>query len=123
VGITLLRTLRDGPVLIEAGSKNEIDTIGDKKGEECEETLEVNVQKLRKPRMIILNTPTEITSENIVENLTQQNKEIATEKGKITPKFCYTTKRGTRNIVIEVNSETRKIIYITELSWGGQCVR
>jgi len=30
VGITSLRTLRDGRVLIEAGSKNEVDAIGDK---------------------------------------------------------------------------------------------
>jgi hypothetical protein len=61
VGITSLRTLRDGPVLIEAGSKNEIGRIGDKIRAECEETLEVKMQKLRKPRMIILNAHTEIT--------------------------------------------------------------
>jgi hypothetical protein len=58
------------------------------------------MQKLRKPRMIILNAPTEITLENLVENLTHQNTELATEREKIVPKFCYTTKRGARNTVI-----------------------
>jgi hypothetical protein len=60
------------------------------------------------PRMIILNTPTEITPENILEILTQQNSELAMAGENIIPIFCYTTKRGTRNIVTEVNSEIRK---------------
>jgi hypothetical protein len=118
VGITSLRTMRDGRVLIGAGSKHEIDTIGDKIRAECEETLEVSMQKLRKPRMIIRNTPEEITVENIVENLAKQNTELDTERGNIVPSFCYTTKRGTRNIVIEVNSETRKIILHSRVRLG-----
>jgi hypothetical protein len=32
VGITSLKTLRDGRVIIEAGSKQEIDSLGDKIG-------------------------------------------------------------------------------------------
>ena len=77
VGITSLKTLRDGRVLIEAGSRAEINLLGDKIREECAETLIVNMQTLRKPRMIILNTPTEITPENITEILTQQNSETS----------------------------------------------
>jgi hypothetical protein len=61
VGITSLKALRDGRVLTEASSRNEINLLGDKIREECAETLAVNMQTLRKPRMIILNTPTEIT--------------------------------------------------------------
>jgi hypothetical protein len=108
VGITSLKTLRDGRVLIEVGSKTEINLLGDKIWEECAETLVVNMQTLRKPRMIILNTSTKITPENILEILTQQNSELATVGENIVQKFCYTTKRGTRNIVTEVNSEIRK---------------
>ena len=119
VGITSLKALRDGRVLIEAGSKTEINLLGDKIREECDETLAVNTQMLRKPRMIILNTPTEITLDNISENMSLQNPELAAEGEKIIPKFCYTTKRGARNIVIEVNSETRKNL-LHSRSWGGQ---
>jgi hypothetical protein len=96
VGITSLKTLRYGRVLIEAASNTEINLLGDKIREECAETLVVNMQTLRKPRMIILNTPTEITPENILEILTQQNSELAMVGKNIVPKFCYTTKRGTR---------------------------
>jgi hypothetical protein len=73
VGITSLKTLRDGRVLIEASSRTEINLLEDRIRKECAETLAVNMQTLRKPRMIILNTPTEITQENILEILTQQN--------------------------------------------------
>ena len=56
VGITSLRTMRDGRVLIETGRKTEINLLGDKIGEVCAETLVVNMHTLRKPRMIVLNT-------------------------------------------------------------------
>jgi len=118
VGITSLRTMRNGRVLIETGSKTEINLLGDKIREECAETLVVNMQTLRKPRMIILNTPTEVTPENILEILTQQNPELATVGGTITPKFCYTTKRGSRNMVIEVNSDARKILLPNRVKRG-----
>ena len=64
MGITSLRTIRVGRVLIETGSKDEMNLLGDKIREECAETLVVNMQTLRKQRMIILNTPTEVTPEN-----------------------------------------------------------
>jgi len=118
VGITSLKTLRDGRILIEPGSRTELNLLGDTIREEYAETLVVNMQSLRKPRMIILNTPTEITPENILEILTQQNSELATEGENIVPKFCYTTKRGTRNIVTEVNSEIRKRLLHNRVKLG-----
>jgi hypothetical protein len=51
VGITSLKSLRDGRVMIEASSKNEIETLGEKVGGNCGEELEVNIQKLRNPRL------------------------------------------------------------------------
>jgi len=57
VGITALKALGNGRVLIETGSKNEIESLGNKIREECEETLVLNTQKLRNPRMVMLNTP------------------------------------------------------------------
>jgi hypothetical protein len=68
--------------------------------------------------MIILNTPTGITPENILEILTQQNSKLATVGENIVPTFCNTTKRGTRNIVIEVNSEIRKILLHNRVKLG-----
>jgi hypothetical protein len=111
IRITSLRTLRDGRVSIEAGSEAEIKLLGDKIRKVCAETLIANTQKLRKPRMIILNFPTEITTENILESMTRQNSELVTGEENILPKFGFTTKRGSRNIVIEVNSEARKNSY------------
>ena len=123
VGITSLKALRDGRVIIEASSRNEINLLGDKIREECAETLAVNMQTLKKPRMIILNTPTEITPENILEILTQQNPELATEEDNMVPKLSYKTKRGTTNIVIEVNSEIRKRLLHNRVKLGWTLCR
>ena len=108
VGITSLKSLRDGKVIIEVGSKKEIDTLEEKIKERCGEELEIRVHRLRNPRLVILNTPTDITPENVKEILVQQNRELAITNGNIEPKFCYITKRGTRNLVIEVDPGTRR---------------
>ena len=78
VGITSLKTLKDGRVLIEASSKTDINILGDKIREECAETMAGDMQTLRKPRMIAINIPIETTAENILETLTRQNPELAT---------------------------------------------
>ena len=108
VGITSLKSLRDGKVIIEVGSKKEIDTVEEKIKERCGEELEIRVHRLRNPRLVILNTPTDITRENIKEILVQQNRELAINNGNIEPKFSYITKRGTRNLVIELDPGTRR---------------
>jgi hypothetical protein len=56
VGITPLKSLRNRRVIIEASSKNDIVTLGEKIGEKCGK-LDVTIQKLRKPRFVLLNTP------------------------------------------------------------------
>jgi hypothetical protein len=55
-----LKPLRDGRLIIEAGSKNEITLLGKKIEEQCSQQLEVNVPKLRNPYVIIYNVPEEI---------------------------------------------------------------
>ena len=107
VGNTSLRLLRDRRVTIEAASKKEIETLGEKIGEQCGNELEVKVQRLRNPRLVLLNIPDDTTLENVGETLTQQNLELGLKEVIIDSKFCYTTKRGTRNLVIEVDSGTR----------------
>jgi len=105
VGIQSLKPLRDGRVIIEVGSKKEMELFEEGIRESCGEELEINIQKLRSPRLIILNIPSEINMENIKETLSQQNTEIDIKEGCFEPKFSYKTKRGTRNLVAEVDSK------------------
>ena len=56
VGINSLRQLRDGRVMIETSSDKEMKKLGNEIRAKCEER-NVNIQKLRKPRLIQLNIP------------------------------------------------------------------
>ena len=76
VGILSLKTLRDGRILVEAGSNMEIEVLGEKIQERCGEEMETNIQKLRNPRIVMLNIPSDVTLENVKETLTQQNTEL-----------------------------------------------
>ena len=57
VGIESLKSLKDGPVLIEVGSADETNLLSTNINAKCGEVLEVNVPKLRKPRLVIFNFP------------------------------------------------------------------
>jgi len=57
VGITTLRTLRNGQVLIKTSSREELEVIEKDINEKCGERLENNAHKLRSPRLVILNIP------------------------------------------------------------------
>ena len=70
--------------------------------------IEMHIQRPRKPRLKIINTPQEIFTDNIEGTLMAQNPEIGTGKGEIIPKFTYETKRQPRYIVIEVSAQPRK---------------
>jgi hypothetical protein len=118
VGITSLKSLRDGRVMIEASSKDEIETLGEKIREKCREESEVNIQKRRNPRLVLLNIPDDITLENVEDTLTVQNPERDLKEGDIRAKFCYTTKRETRNLVIELGSGTRKKLMQVRIKLG-----
>jgi predicted nucleic acid-binding Zn-ribbon protein len=93
VGITSLRMLRDGRLMIEASSKQEIEALGSKIEETCGTELEVSILKCRNPTL--LGTPEEINTENVVSTLARQNPELGIKEGDIRAKFCYTSKRGT----------------------------
>jgi hypothetical protein len=121
--ITPLKLLRDGRVMIQASSKNEIETVGDKIGEKCGEELEVNIKKLRNTRLVLLNIPEDITLENVEETLTIQNPELDLKEEDIRAKFCYTTKRETRNLVIEADSGTRTKLMQARIKLGWAICR
>jgi hypothetical protein len=57
VGINTFKVLKDGRILIEAGSKEEIEGISTKITEKCGKELEPTVQELRNPRLVIYNIP------------------------------------------------------------------
>jgi hypothetical protein len=90
VGENSLRQLRDGRVMIETSSE-EVEKLGDEIKAKCEE-LEVNIQQLRKPRLVLLNIPEEITVDNVEENLSRQTPDKIIQAGDIKAKFCYVTK-------------------------------
>jgi len=55
VGIKTLKTLRDGRIIIETGSEEEISSLSSAISTKCGEQLEIIKHKLRKPRLIIYN--------------------------------------------------------------------
>ena len=118
VGIRSIKTLRDGRVQIETGSIQEAETLTKSIREKLGDKMETNIQRPRKPRMKIHNIPEEITTDNIENTLIAQNPDMGIEKGEVTPKFTYETKRNTRNIVIEVSSQTRKKLIHNKVKLG-----
>ena len=74
VGINSLRQLRDGKVIMETNSEKETEKLGNEIRENCEE-LDVNIQKFRNPRSVLLNIPEDITLDNVGEAVTRQNQE------------------------------------------------
>ena len=118
VGITSLKSLRDGRVMIEASSRKEIVKLGDKIGGKCGGEVDVTIQKLRHPRLVLSNIPEDITPENAEETITIQIPELDLKAGDIRAKFCYTTKLKTRNLVIEVDSDTRNKLMQARIKLG-----
>jgi hypothetical protein len=88
VGITSLKSLRNGRVRLEAGSKEEITILVEKIGEKCGEEFNVHVQKKRNPRRVLNNIPEDITTENAEITIISQNPEMDLKEGDIRAKFC-----------------------------------
>jgi hypothetical protein len=109
--------------MIEASSKKEIDILGEKIGEKCGEELEVQVQKLGNQRLDPNNIPEDITTENSETTIIEQNPDMDLNVKDIRAKFFYTTKRKTSNLIVEVDSETRKKILQTRIKIGCSICR
>jgi len=115
VGIRSLKSLRNGNVLIEADTKEEIEILNSQIREKCGDHIEANIQKRRNPRLIIYNIPDALTTENAESIISTQNPSLDLQAGDIQPKYIFTTKRKTRNLVIEVLPQTRRQILQTKL--------
>jgi hypothetical protein len=118
VGVNAFKTLSGG-VLIETNSKEENEVLDKEIQAKCGDDLEVHVHSLRKPRIIILNLPEDITT-NIEDTILRQNPELNLQKGSIAAKFTYFIKKMHRNAVIEVGAETRKILLNKKVRLGWQ---
>jgi len=119
VSVNTFKTLSGG-VLIETDSKEEIEVLDKEIQSKCGDDLEVHVHSLRKPRIIILNVPEDITTTNIEDTILRQNPELNLQKGSIAAKFTYVTKKMHRNAVVEVGAETRKILLNKKVRLGWQ---
>jgi len=108
IGIRAFKSLKNGNVLIEADSKEEIDLLNSQIHDKCGDQLEINIQKRRNPRLIIYNVPDAVTPENAEDIIIAQNPDLKLQEGDIQTKFTFKTKRKTRNLVIEVNPQTRR---------------
>jgi len=97
LGIKTLQPLRDGRILIETRSEEEINSLSSVIGTKCGEQLEIIKHRLRKPRLIIYISE-EITIENVTAIIQAQ----------------------TYNIVIEVGPQTQKQILQTKLKIGWE---
>jgi hypothetical protein len=71
----------------------------------------------------LFNVPEDITLENMEDILTSQNPEQDIKVGDIKAKFSYITKRGTRNLVIEVDPSTRKKLMAARIKLGWTICR
>ena len=118
VGISSLKSLRDGRVLIETNSIQEAETLTRNIRDRFGEKLEANVQRPSNPRLKIHNIPEDISIGNIEETLLAQNPDLGLEKGEINPKFTYETKKHARNLIIEVSSHTRKKLLHNKVKLG-----
>lgn len=110
--------MKDGRVLIEAGTQDEIKLLSSTITEKCGEDMEVTIPKLRKPRLIIHNVPQDITVENLQETIMAQNPELNMATGDIEARYKFRTKRGQDKMIIEAGPETRKKLLNRKLKIG-----
>jgi len=117
VGINTLKSL-SGSVLIETNSIQEIEVLEKEIQSKCGEEFEARIHRLRKPRIIILNVPADISTSNIEDTIIRQNPNLNLKKGSMTAKFTYDTKWMNRNAVLEVGADTRKTLLSSKIRLG-----
>ena len=120
VGIKTFKTLRDGRIIIETGSEEEINSLSSAISAKCGEQLDIIKHKLRKPKIIIYNTPEEVTIENATTIIKTQNPDLKLNGEDMVAKFKYKTRKGNYNIVLEVGPQARKQILQNKLKLGWE---
>ena len=87
VGISTCKALKDGRIMIEAGSKEERARIRDSITEKCGTELVAKVQELRNPRLVLYNIPEDVTLDNATKIIRERNSELQLEESDIATKF------------------------------------
>jgi len=118
VGMSALKTLTNSQLLIESERKNDLEEVCKKINEVCGEELESYMPTLKSPRLIVLNVPEDITSENAAQAIVLQNSELNLKENELKPKFVFEDRKKHKNLVIEVTSETRKRLVDRKLKIG-----
>jgi hypothetical protein len=118
IGMRAFKGLQNGKVLIEVGTEEDIEALQNQIRDKCGDRLETNVQKRRNPRLVIYNVPDEITLENAADIICKQNRELELTKGDITTKFIFKNKMNARNLVIEIDTKSYRIMRQNKLKIG-----
>jgi hypothetical protein len=118
VGISSFKSLKNGRIQIETGSKEEIEILTKYINEKCKGTLQAKILTLRRPKLVIYNVPEDISVENIEATMQVQNPELNLKTGDINAKFLYRTRRNTQNLVMEVGPQTRTLLLHTKIKLG-----
>jgi hypothetical protein len=108
VGISAIKSLKNGQLLIASEKKCDLEEDCKKINEICGKQLEGYMLKLKSPRVIVFNVPEDITSENAAQAIALQISELNLNEDEIKPKFVFEDRKNHKNLVIEVNSEICK---------------
>ena len=118
VGISALKTLKNGQILVESDNKSDLEEVNKRISEACGGELEGYIPTLKNPRLIVFNVPEDITLENVVQAIVLQNSDLCLNESDIKPKFVFEDRRKHKNLVIGVNSETRKRLMDRKIKIG-----
>jgi len=118
VGINSFKALTGGRVLITTSRKEEAEALEMDIKNKCGEELEAILHRRRNPRLVIRNIPEDITASNTEGILITQNPDLYLKAGDINAKFNYETKNHSRNLVVEVNAQTRKLLLQKKVKLG-----
>ena len=110
IGIRKFKGLQNGKVPIEADTEEDIEVLQDQITRKCGDKLETHAQKRRKPRMIIFNVPDGITMDNAADIICEQNPELTLKNADMKTKFITKNKRNSRNLIIEVDTKTYRVM-------------
>jgi hypothetical protein len=120
VGIKAIRTLREGRIIIETGTEEEMNTLSMEIDIKLGERLEVTRHRLSKPRLIIYNVSEEITTQNVATIIKAQNPEIQTDGEDTETKYKFKDRKGRYDIVLEVGQQLRQQILQTKIKIGWE---
>jgi len=76
----------------------------------CGDKLEPILHRRRNSRLVIRNIPEDITTSNIEGTLINHISDLNLEAGDINVRYCYETKKDSRNLVVEYNAQTGKLL-------------